>query len=232
MNTRGRQRMHSRFLNLALAAVIACAALHAQGASAQDAPAQAANASPPQATNALNPQTPPQAPAQAPLPDWLQYKNPYVATENDIANPNRTANEIVDWAEQRISESLSFTPETLNAQTSKIRGNFTDEGWRQYVTYLRSSQMLNMVQDQHFSVTTIVNGGAIILNSGTVAGAYHWLVEAPIIIGFTSKDDKGQPVTVAGGTFKIDMQLGRVAEGGNDGMKIESWAIESAPQQQ
>jgi hypothetical protein len=159
----------------------------------------------------------------------MEYHNPYTATETDLSNPHRTTDEIIAWAQQQITTSMSFEANSFNQKVAGLRANFTDAGWRDYVTYLKSSQTVDMVRAQHYSVTTIINGDSIIINSGPVAGAYHWLVESPILISFTSPDENGIPVTVAGGNFKIDIQLGRVASGGADGMAIESWHVENAP---
>ncbi|MBI1214719.1 MAG: hypothetical protein GC185_02745 [Alphaproteobacteria bacterium] len=169
---------------------------------------------------------PAQQEPEPPKPAWMEYQNPYAATENDLSNPHRTSDEIVTWAQNEITASMSFKSAEFNEKVTSLRTLFTDQGWRDYVTYLKSSQLVDMVRNQHFNVTTIINGDSTIINSGPVAGTYHWLVEAPTITSFTSKDADGRPVTVAGGNFKIDMQIGRVPTGGVDGMAIESWHVE------
>jgi hypothetical protein len=98
----------------------------------------------------------------------------------------------------------------------------------EYLNYLKDSKLTDMVQGQGYAVTTIVNGDSMILNSGAMAGNYHWLVELPLMVTFLHTGADGGQEAVAGGTFKLILQLGRVAPStGVDGMAIESWKMEN-----
>lgn len=162
-------------------------------------------------------------------PDWLSY-NPYSGEESDLKNPNRTQEEIISWSQQRSTEVLSFSPKNIDTKLTASQKVFTQQGWNDYATYLKESKLTDMVRGQGYSVTTIVNGDTMILNSGSMAGSYHWLVELPLMVTFlyTSGVDGEEPKAVAGGDFKLILQLGRVAaKQGIDGMAIESWKMQT-----
>jgi hypothetical protein len=217
-----------------------CFALLAASGAAMAQTAAAPAATPPAAAPARV--AAPAAPAAAPAPagttaappagggagDWSNY-NPYSGEENDLNNPNRTQDEIIAWSQQRATEVLSFAPDNIDTKMTANKKAFTTQGLGEYQKYLADSKLADMVHQQGYSVTTILNGDAMILNSGAMAGNYHWLVELPLMVTFlhTGQDNSQEPV--AGGNFKLILQLGRVAtnQGGVDGMAIESWKMEN-----
>ena len=170
------------------------------------------------------------APAPAKAGDWTNY-NPYSGEESDLQNPNRTQDEIIAWSQQRATDLLSFAPADVDSKMAKVQKTFNPQGWTEYSAYLKDSKLTDMVKSQNYSVTTIVNGDIMILNSGAMAGNYHWLVELPLMVTFlhSSGVDGEAPQAVAGGNFKLILQLGRMppAQGGVDGMAIESWKMET-----
>jgi hypothetical protein len=166
-------------------------------------------------------------PAQ-PLTGVWEYKDAYTGEENDIKNPNRTQEEVLAWAQQRAADVMSFTPDNIDKKLSQIQGGFVSQGWEQYKAYMQESDVLNRVKAQGFSVVTIVNGEALILNSGTGGTqSYHWLVEMPLMVTLSRAGMGGDMQPMSGGSFKLIMQLGRVASNrGVDGLAVESWKIQ------
>lgn len=173
---------------------------------------------------------PPAAAAPAPAPaasDWMSYKDPYSGEQNDIKTANRTQDEITVWAQSRATDLMSFTPEELSAKISNIKSLFVPAGWNEYATYLQTSKMIEMVRDRKYTVTTIVNGDSLILDSRSVSGSYHWIVQLPLMVTFLHPDSEGDMAAVAGGEFRLTMSIGRVQSGGIDGMAVESWKMEA-----
>jgi len=198
---------------------IAATALLAAAAYAQAPVAPAAAPAPAPAT----------APAPAPAPaapgKSLWDYNPYSGEGDDLKKANRTQDEILSWAEQRVTEVLSFTPETVDAKLGTMKKNFVQQGWAEYAAYLKESDLLDRVRGQGYTVSTILNGDPLILNSGTVGGTYHWLLELPMMVTLLRNDSEGVPQPMSGGTFRLQLQVGRVASQGVDGMAIESWKV-------
>ena len=170
---------------------------------------------------------PANVPATPPVADWLKYKDPYVGEQNDIKNSNRTLDEITVWGQSRATELMSFTPEDFSKKLSDFKKMFVPAGWNEYATYLQTSKMVEMVRDRQYTVTTIVNGDSLILDSRSVAGAFHWIVQMPLMVTFLHPDSNGDMAAVAGGEFRLTMSIGRVQAGGIDGMAVESWKMEN-----
>lgn len=178
--------------------------------------------------------------------DWMEYKSPYVGEQNDLSNPHRTIEEVLIWAQQRATEVLSFASsienmrladaakengttfngEEMDAKLRRIKGMFTPTGWREYATYVKQSRLADMVREKDYSVTTIVNGNSMVVDSGTVAGAYHWLVKLPVLVTFIIRDTMGEPQPAPAAQFELVMQVGRNPDTTDaDGIAIESWKM-------
>lgn len=184
------------------------------------------------AARAQTPQTTATAPAATtpavPQTDssWMEYYDPYSAAQNDISTPHRSSDEIVTWAVSSLTNAMTFTPQNFSAHLADIKQYFTQQGWYEYAAYMKESRMVEMIRDQNYSVTTIINGDAAVINSATSGGSYHWLVSAPIIVSFSYPDAEGNPAPVPGGSFRATLQIGRMSEGGGeDGIAIESWKV-------
>lgn len=166
-----------------------------------------------------------------PVPDWMKYQNTYVGEENDLSTANRTSDEVMMWASHAATFALSLVPEDLNGAFTEIKKSFTPQGWGEYGAYLQQAQIVDMVQNRQYSVSTIVKNGALIVDSGAAAGGYHWLVKLPIMVTLLHDDAQGHKQAVQGGDFELTMQIGRMPAGSGapDNMAIEGWRVVAKP---
>ncbi|MBU6475002.1 MAG: DotI/IcmL family type IV secretion protein [Alphaproteobacteria bacterium] len=167
--------------------------------------------------------------ADKPLPAWLQYKSPYVGEEDDIANPHRTTDEIETWAEQASADVLTFDRENYATRMAGFKKYFAASGWKQYADYLKSSHIVDMVGTDGYSIGAIVDEMPLIINQGTVNGAYNWILRMPVTVSFFTKDpETGAEKTGPSGKFYLFLDISRVASGGDkNGIAIADWRMES-----
>lgn len=164
---------------------------------------------------------------------WMEYKNPYVNEQGNLATPNRTTDEIIYLGRDLSTDALSFRPEEMDKpeagqenKLEKLRQNFSDTAWQEYMQYMRDSRFLDMVFRNRYNASTIADGDIILINSGTIAGAYRWVVQVPLLITFHQIGRTGEVMPVTSGRFTLTMQLGRVkADEGRDGLIIDSWRM-------
>jgi len=210
------------------ASLIAAALFCACPATAQTPPEQAPAAQ----TQPAPEQPPPDAAAAPAKPDWLAYKNPYVGEENDIANPHRTSDEIATWAQQAATDALSFSPADYQDKLNGFKKYFAPQGWQLYAAYLKDSNLLAMVNDDGYSVGTIVDHHPEIINSGAVDGVYHWIVKMPVTISFFTTDTGGKIKPGTAGKYTLFMDMTRTTGGGQDdgdGVAISNWRVDEIP---
>ncbi len=159
-------------------------------------------------------------------PSWLEYKNPYIGEENNIANPHRTREEITSWAQQAAADSLSFNKANYKIKLQSFKKYFVRDGWQFYTAYLKETKLINMVMDDGYTVGTIVNDLPEITNKGTFESVYHWVVKMPITISFFSADTYKNPEPYASGKYLLLLDVGRVANGG---IAIMDWKVKDMP---
>jgi hypothetical protein len=165
--------------------------------------------------------------------EWMEYKNPYVNEQGNLANPNRTTDEILALGRDFSTDALTFTPDQMDkpadGQKNKLenmRGHFSDSAWTEYMQYMRDSRFLDMVFRNRYTASTIADGDIIIVNSGPIAGSYRWVIQVPLLITFHQISRVGEVMPVTSGRFTLTLQIGRVkADEGKDGMQIDSWKM-------
>ena len=160
------------------------------------------------------------------LPSWLEYKNPYVGEKDNISKAHRTTEEIASWAQQATADSLSFNKADYKSKLKSFKKYFVQEGWQFYASYLKETKLINMVVDDGYTVSTIVNNFPEITNHGASGGVYHWIVKMPITISFFNTNAQGNPKIVASGKYLLYLDMGRVA---NDGIAIMNWDMRDMP---
>ena len=171
------------------------------------------------------------APQVESVPDWLKYKPAYQGEENNVANPHRTTDEITAWAQQAAADVLSFNKENLNARMESFKKYFVKQGWLLYISYLKDNKVIDMVNQQGYSVSTIVSQVPEIVNRGASGGVYHWILRMPITVSFFKKDPAtGEPKQGPSGKFYLFLDVSRVAiGGGDDGIDITNWRVMEVP---
>lgn len=174
------------------------------------------------------------APAPAPskpVPDWLKYKPAYTGEEDNIANPHRTNDEIEAWAQQAAADVLSFSRDGQDAKIKSFEKYFNPQAWQLYISYLKDSKILNMVDEEGYAVRTIITQSPQVAQRGPVNGVYHWIVRMPITISFFKKDPvSGEQKNGPVGNFYLFVDISRLAQGGGeDGIAIVNWRVMDVP---
>ncbi len=192
-------------------------------------------------SNLLDPPAPP--PSTEPKPDWLSYPKEDAGEQGDLSNPHRTPEEIVACVQALATDMLTFTSkaaydrlteagaeiayEEVNTKLFRLKPKFTVKGWAEYAAYAGQSQIVDKVRNHEYSVTTIMNGNATILDKGPVEGVYRWLVRAPLMITYLLVNEKGEQQAVEDGQFEVTIQLARGPQTGPDdpGLLVEGWSV-------
>jgi len=177
-------------------------------ASLMAAPALAQTAAPAQATPAR-----PLDPALLNL-----YVGPANDTLTDLNKAHRSEREIADWVSDIVATSLQFQAGQTNTKLLAVKPNFTDSGYKAYLTFLGSQPFAAALRDQTLSLNSAVNATPLLIGQGASGGRFAWAYEMPVIM--TPKGQKSlKPVTVR-------IQIGRNAKGAAPhGVLIENWTV-------
>ncbi len=155
----------------------------------------------------------------------LTYKPP-VSEETAITidQPHRTPNKTLEWVATLASRSLNLDPLRYESHIADAATYMTPYAQDELKAYLNKDQLLDAVRSNNLTMRAFVEGPGRILNQGAVQGRYRWLVETPVTVTFLPRDTIDySEVTPKNRRMKIRTQIGRVPQGGNEGMIIETW---------
>ena len=172
------------------------------------------------------PEAPIAATPAAPTPDWMKYNSPYAADKDSIAKANHTSDEIMAWSGRAVSDVLTFKDKDFMGQIKRAQTFFNQAGWGEYAAYLKDSKLLEAGQSGKYVIATITDGPPMILDSGPLNGAWHWIISVPVI---TSVAQGGVPAAdaqvLSSRKARIKLTITRVLEGGDDGLAVEGWTL-------
>lgn len=155
----------------------------------------------------------------------LTYQPP-VSEETAITidQPHRTPNKALEWVAAFASRSLNLDPLRYESHIADASTYMTPYAVDALKEYLNRDQLLEAVRSNNLTMRAFVEGPGRILNQGAVQGRYRWLVETPVTVTFLPRDTIDySEVTPKNRRMKIRTQVGRVPQGGNEGMLIETW---------
>ena len=141
-----------------------------------------------------------------------------------LAEAHLSDTELKTWLTTIISEALTIANKDYYNAMFQLDQYFTDEGFKQYETYLENAKIPAFVQEGAYSVNVVVEEPPISLNSGSIDGAYRWLYQVPITLSFV-------PVNRASGEIVnqkllLRVQVTRVFFAGNPNkVRLESWTV-------
>jgi hypothetical protein len=169
----------------------------------------------------------PAAPASAPgqKPAWMEYKTPYIEGYTDISRAHRTSDEITTWAQQTASDLLTIAPAEYQTKMEGFKKYFAGQGWTYYTNYMKDSKFINMLTENQYSSTAVVDDAPEIVNQGTSQGVYHWIVKTPLTISFYSPDPEGFNRTHTSNKYILFTDIGRVP---GDDVAIMNWRVDPA----
>lgn len=165
-------------------------------------------------------------------PAWMQYNSPYSTKQQDLSVSHMAAPEISTWAQETVSDVLSFGPADYTERLTGFKKYFIVSGWQGYAEYMSQNGLADLVKGQQYALNAIVNDPPHVLKEGSISGTYRWLVETSAVLSLSRENSDGQSQAVPATTrrIKILTQLVRVADdrGVPAGLAIENWNVQEA----
>ena len=153
---------------IGVAAVFLCSTAMAQDTATQGAPALTLEGAPPVA-------------AAEPLPDWMKFNDPYGKKQVDLSKAHLANEEIEAWAQERVTDALTFDPATVSTKVTGLRPLFTDNGWATYGQLIGQMQVVENVRTQSLTLSTIADGNANVVNTSDASGHFRWQISLPVM---------------------------------------------------
>ncbi|MCB9990582.1 MAG: DotI/IcmL/TraM family protein [Rhodospirillales bacterium] len=141
--------------------------------------------------------------------------------------PHRNEGAISEWVTEKIGKVMTFTLAGYQTHIGDIQDYMNAEAIQEFQGFLDKTQILALMQQRNFEVRTFVADVPRLATSGVAQDRYRWVYDIPVNITFlpVGKDDyeKLSADEFISETLTIRIQIGRVPEGGDDGIEIETW---------
>lgn len=149
----------------------------------------------------------------------------------DIDQPDRSPEEIAEWAGAVVVQALTLSPATYQKTLGQIGPNFAPYGLKEYQDYIGKVGLIETLTKSNMRVQAITEGSPQVIRDGLVSGSYHWLVQVPLMITFYNDavrkiEDKNAALG-QNQKMTIQVQVGRTPkkDSASSGVAIERWVV-------
>jgi intracellular multiplication protein IcmL len=110
-----------------------------------------------------------------------------------LREPFVTEAKLLNWVVEKATRAYRMDPQNYKAQVSEMSGDFTIEGYAQYVESLKSSGMIDFMTKNLLVSSAIPTGAPLIVERNlTPDGVYYWRVQVPVLVEYRSATKQAQ----------------------------------------
>ncbi len=136
---------------------------------------------------------------------------------------HRQPMQMTAWSSKAVSDALDFDPLRYDAHLAGLNTLMTPYAQEAFKAFMAKDNLLEALKANNLVMRAFVTDPSRVLNQGAIQGRYRWLLETPVTVSFMPRginDYSGiQPKSQR---VNVRTQVGRVAEGGSDGVMIET----------
>lgn len=103
-----------------------------------------------------------------------------------LDKPVLTQQGLLNWVSETITNAMSLDFLDWRKKLDAMREHFDDDAYKSFLESIKSSGVLEMIQDKRLSASAIVTKAPVIIASGLVGGIATWRVEFPLIVSYES----------------------------------------------
>lgn len=103
-----------------------------------------------------------------------------------LDQPLLTQDGLLTWASNAITGAMSLNFLEWREKLESIRPHFEDEAFKSFLASLKSSGVLEMIQEKRLSASAVATRAPVIIASGLVGGRATWKIEFPLIVSYES----------------------------------------------
>lgn len=167
-----------------------------------------------------------QEPPQLQTPEDIDKLIPKPSEVIPVHLPHATIKDIKNWITTAASDALTFENSNLKQEQKDALEYFTPAGQKQYLEFLDTNDILAILRQGEYRVSSVVEAPPIFIGEREDQGRYKWLFEAPMLISYINKDaesyDKNTPFNRQA-VLKIQVVRVNNTESKTHNILIELW---------
>lgn len=117
----------------------------------------------------------------------------FASTENgdviplfSLSEPVITDTYLLQWAGLLARQVYNLNFDQLDQQEAALQKSFTKVGWQAYQHAVTQSNLVGSVKSSKLIVSAVEDGAAVIASKTIVEGRFHWAVQLPLLVTYTS----------------------------------------------
>lgn len=151
------------------------------------------------------------------------------APANDVQSvaaldqPHRQPGQMTVWISKAVADALDFDPLRYEAHLAAQGLVMTPYAMEVFKGFMAKDNLLEALKSSDMVMRAFVTDASRVLNQGAIQGRYRWLMETPVTISFMPRgvnDYSG--IKPKSQRINVRTQVGRVAQGGQEGVMIET----------
>lgn len=120
---------------------------------------------------------------------------PTTANSNLVASisldkPNLSSAALLQWTVEAMTSSYSFNFVNYKKSLQEARMYFTQAGYMNYLNELRNLNVISLVTDRKFVLSSAPTSAPILLKEKVIDGLYTWQVQLPMVVVYHSAKDE------------------------------------------
>lgn len=101
-----------------------------------------------------------------------------------ISQPRFTRQEIMRWAPMTAADTLSFNFDNHEKMFELAKVHFDEAAWKNFEENIKKKRIIERVQANYLTVRAEPKSVPRILSQGEENGAYQWVIEVTLFVGF------------------------------------------------
>lgn len=150
-----------------------------------------------------------------------------IVVSRDLTIPHRNEPMVSAWVTETIGQALTFDVAGYEAHKQKIAEFMGKTALDEFQAFMVTTNILNLMQSRNLELRAFVTDIPQLVTTGVTQGRYRWIYDIPVNLtflppGLTTYEGLGAD-QYRSEILTFRLQLGRVAEGGREGLMIETW---------
>ncbi len=146
--------------------------------------------------------------------------------EIPLTERHLTAADLGEWLSGAVSHALAFDANSYGPHQEEIKPYFTEQAYEQYQLFLHRYRVFEVLRPGNLRLESFAKEMPYLVSEGTSGNHYAWLYEIEMMLSFLPRDARTYKGTqVENIEVAVRVQVGRYADAGEEGVKIELWEL-------
>ncbi|MDF1654752.1 MAG: type IVB secretion system apparatus protein IcmL/DotI [Coxiellaceae bacterium] len=131
-----------------------------------------------------------------------------IITIHPLSDPVLSDQQVLQWVSQAVMRIYERDFVHWKDQLQQVSGDFTNQGWRDFIAALHASDNLNTVIKLKMVSSAKITGAPVITEKEVISGTYAWKIVVPVLVSYVNSSTKhiSQPLEITLIVLRVPVQ--------------------------